>query len=72
MATSGVTTIPGQGTRTDMFESVRMGVDPRGVDITWESVDIGLDCLEKYGTWLSHHSIVRRKPREQRLGLRVV
>ena len=50
MATAGVTTIPGQGTGMDMFESVRMGVTPRGVDITWESVDIGLDCLVKYGT----------------------
>lgn len=57
MAKHVVTMIPGEGTGPEICEAVRMVIDASGVDIQWEYEEIGLDCLEKYGTLLPDKTI---------------
>jgi isocitrate dehydrogenase (NAD+) len=52
-----VTMLPGEGTGPEICEAVRLVIDASGVDIKWEYEDIGLDCLEKYGTLLPDKTI---------------
>jgi isocitrate dehydrogenase (NAD+) len=57
MAKHKVTAIPGEGTGPEIFEATRMVIDASGVDIDWEYEEIGLDCIEKYGTLLPEKTI---------------
>jgi len=52
-----VTLIPGEGIGPEICEAVRTVIDASGVEIVWEYEDIGLDCLEKYGTLLPEKTI---------------
>ncbi|MBS3900105.1 MAG: NAD-dependent isocitrate dehydrogenase [Dethiobacter sp.] len=52
-----VTLIPGEGTGPEICEAVRTVIDASGVDIRWEYEEIGLDCLEKFGTLLPDKTI---------------
>lgn len=45
-----VTLIPGDGTGPELAEAARRCVDALGVDISWEVMDAGQDCIEKYKT----------------------
>ena len=57
MAKYTVTALPGEGTGPEIFEATRMVLDACGVDIEWEYEEIGLDCIEKYGTLLPEKTI---------------
>ena len=57
MAQHVVTMLPGEGTGPEICEAVRTVIDASGVNIKWEYEDIGLDCLEKYGTLLPDKTI---------------
>ncbi|MBS4008565.1 MAG: NAD-dependent isocitrate dehydrogenase [Clostridium sp.] len=52
-----VTLIPGEGTGPEICEAVRTIIDASGVEIKWEYEEIGLDCLEKFGTLLPEKTI---------------
>ena len=52
-----VTLIPGEGTGPEICEAVRTVIDASGVEIKWEYEEIGLDCLEKFGTLLPEKTI---------------
>ena len=52
-----VTMLPGEGTGPEICEAVRTVIDASGVNIKWEYEDIGLDCLEKYGTLLPDKTV---------------
>ena len=52
-----VTLIPGEGTGPEICEAVRMVIDASGVEIKWEYEEIGLGCLEKFGTLLPEKTI---------------
>ncbi len=52
-----VTALPGEGTGPEIFEAVRLVIDASGVEIEWEYEEIGLDCIEKYGTLLPDKTI---------------
>lgn len=57
MAKYKVTALPGEGTGPEIFEATRMVIDASGVEIEWEYEEIGLDCIEKYGTLLPEKTI---------------
>ena len=57
MAQHVVTMLPGEGTGPEICEAVRLVIDASGVDIKWEYEEIGLGCLEKYGTLLPDKTI---------------
>ena len=57
MAKYKVTALPGEGTGPEIFDAVRMVLDASGVEIEWEYAEIGLDCIEKYGTLLPEKTI---------------
>jgi isocitrate dehydrogenase (NAD+) len=57
MAQHVVTMLPGEGTGPEICEAVRQVIDASGVDIKWEYEEIGLGCLEKYGTLLPDKTI---------------
>ncbi|MBT9139793.1 MAG: Isocitrate dehydrogenase (NADP) [Dehalococcoidia bacterium] len=52
-----VTLIPGEGIGPEICEAVRTVIDASGVEIRWEYEEIGLDCLEKFGTLLPEKTI---------------
>jgi len=52
-----ITLIPGEGTGPEIIEAVRKVVDATNVGIEWDYQDIGMDCLEKYGTLLPEKTI---------------
>ncbi len=52
-----ITMLPGEGTGPEICEAVRRIIDHSGVEIVWEYEDIGLDCLDKYGTLLPEKTI---------------
>jgi len=52
-----VTLIPGEGTGPEICEAVRTVIDASGVEIKWEYEEIGLGCLEKFGTLLPEKTI---------------
>lgn len=52
-----VTLIPGEGTGPEICEAVRAVIDASGVEIEWEYEEIGLGCLEQYGTLLPEKTI---------------
>ncbi|MBT9172046.1 MAG: Isocitrate dehydrogenase (NADP) [Syntrophomonadaceae bacterium] len=52
-----VTLIPGEGTGPEICEAVKRVIDASGVNIKWEYEEIGLDCLDKYGTLLPEKTI---------------
>jgi isocitrate dehydrogenase (NAD+) len=52
-----ITMLPGEGTGPEICEAVRRIIDHTGVEIVWEYEDIGLDCLDKYGTLLPEKTI---------------
>ncbi len=45
-----VTLIPGDGTGPEIMETVKNVVDSLGVGIEWETVEAGVDVMQKYGT----------------------
>lgn len=57
MAQHVVTMLPGEGTGPEICEAVRSVIDASGVDIKWEYEEIGLGCLEQYGTLLPDKTI---------------
>ena len=52
-----ITMLPGEGTGPEICEAVRRIIDHTGVEIVWEYEEIGLDCLDKYGTLLPEKTI---------------
>jgi isocitrate dehydrogenase (NAD+) len=52
-----VTLIPGEGTGPEICEAVRSVIDASEVNISWEYEEIGLGCLDKYGTLLPEKTI---------------
>ncbi len=52
-----VTLIPGEGTGPEICEAVKRVIDASGVKIKWEYEEIGLGCLEKYGTLLPEKTV---------------
>lgn len=57
MAKYRVTALPGEGTGPEIFDAVRTVIDATGVEIEWEYAEIGLDCIEKYGTLLPDKTV---------------
>lgn len=45
-----ITLIPGDGTGPELAEAARRCVDALGLDIAWEVMEAGQDCIEKYKT----------------------
>lgn len=45
-----VTLIPGDGTGPEIMEVATKCIEATGVEIEWERVEAGADCMEKYGT----------------------
>jgi isocitrate dehydrogenase (NAD+) len=48
--TYNITLIPGDGTGPEIVEASRRCIEATGVKIKWETVDAGIDVMEKYGT----------------------
>lgn len=57
MAKYTITALPGEGTGPEIFEATKLVLDATGVDIAWEYEEIGLDCIEKYGTLLPEKTV---------------
>jgi len=57
MAKYTITLIPGEGTGPEILNAVRRVVDAANVGIEWDYQDIGMDCIEKYGTLLPEKTI---------------
>lgn len=45
-----VTLIPGDGIGPEVTEAARRVLEATGIDFKWESVEVGSDAMEKYGT----------------------
>jgi len=45
-----ITLIPGDGTGPEIVEAARRCIEATGVKIKWETVEAGIDVMEKYGT----------------------
>ncbi len=45
-----VTFIPGDGTGPEIMDTVKRVVNATGVEIDWETVEAGIDVMNKYGT----------------------
>ncbi len=48
--TYDITLIPGDGTGPEIVEASRRAIEATGVKIKWETVEAGIDIMEKYGT----------------------
>jgi isocitrate dehydrogenase (NAD+) len=48
--TYNITLIPGDGTGPEIVEAARRCIEATGVKINWETVEAGIDVMEKYGT----------------------
>ncbi len=48
--TYNITLIPGDGTGPEIVEAARRCMEATGVKIKWETVDAGIDIMEKAGT----------------------
>ena len=48
--TYNITLIPGDGTGPEIVEAARRCIEATGVKIKWETVEAGVDIMEKAGT----------------------
>ena len=45
-----ITLIPGDGIGPEITEAAKVAIEATGVDINWEEVQAGADCIETEGT----------------------
>lgn len=57
MSKYNITLIPGDGIGPELSDAAKRCVDALGLDIKWDVVEAGIDCIKKYKTPLPAHTL---------------